>query len=114
MGLPQIKAGTTVDEFFRQLQQGVPIIDGQTVDVDAAASTAVQSVRHGLRRAYRGGWVVLGPSANVALRVLDPAGQADPATYLYFQLSGATACTAKVWAYLLPIAAVFWMASDIC
>jgi hypothetical protein len=99
MGLPQIKSGTTVDELYRQLQQGVPIVDGQTVAIDAAASTAVQSARHGLGRVYRGGWVVLGPSANVVLRVLDPAGQADPATYLYFQLSGAAACTAKVWTF---------------
>ena len=95
----QPRDGTTVLELYRILTLGVRFLLGNEVAVEAAATTSVQSVRHGLGRAYRGGWVITGPDAAVTLRVLDPAGQADPATYLYFVLSGATACASRVWAY---------------
>lgn len=99
MTLPQIREDTKLIEFYRQLQQGSAIVDGLHVTIAAGATTATQSVRHGLGRAYRGAWTVLGPDQNVTLRVLDPALQAEPQTYLYFQLSAATACNARLWAY---------------
>lgn len=99
MPLSPLRPGTTLEEFYRQLQAAVPVIDGKFVDIDASATTAAQTVRHGLGRAYRGGWVVVGPSAAVQLRVLDPREQDDPATYLSFALSAATAVTARIWAY---------------
>jgi hypothetical protein len=97
--IPQLRPGTTLEEFYRQLQAGTPILDGRLVDIDASATTAAQTVRHGLGRAYRGGWVVVGPSSAVQLRVLDPSEQSDPATYLSFALSAATAVTARIWVY---------------
>ena len=99
MPLPQVRPNTTIDEFYRQLQAAAPILDGKFVDIDASATTATQQVRHGLQRAYRGGWVVLGPSAAVQLRVLPPEEQDAPETYLYFALSAATAVTGRVWLF---------------
>lgn len=99
MALPQIRDTTTLIEFYRQLQQGCPVLDGRPVYVAAAASTAVQSARHGLGRVYRGGWLTLGPDQSVTLRVLDPNGRAEPETYVYFQLGAATACNATLWAF---------------
>jgi hypothetical protein len=95
----QPREGTSLLEFYRTLTTAAAFVLGNAVDVDAAASTAVQSVRHGLGRAYRGGWVTHGPNQALYIRVLDPATQADPETYLYFVLSSATACSARLWAY---------------
>lgn len=86
-------------ELFRILQSGCPLLDGQVVSISATATTATQSVRHGLGRPYRGAFVVSGPSSALVVRVLEPAAQAEPETYLYFSLSAATAVTAKLWVY---------------
>ncbi len=99
MPLPQLRPNTSVAEFFRLLIAGAPRRDGKLVDIDASATTATQTARHGLGRAYRGGWVVLGPSAAVQLRVLEPSEQAEPQTYVSFALSAATAVTARIWLY---------------
>lgn len=99
MPLRQIRDNTPIDEFYRQLQAAAPILDGKIVDIDASATTSPQQVRHGLGRPYRGGWVVVGPSAAVQLRVLPPAEQSAPETYLYFALSAATAVTARCWLF---------------
>jgi hypothetical protein len=95
----QPREGTTLLEYDRQLLQGAPLLDGQLVSMDAAASTATQQVRHGLGRVYRGGIVVLQDVGTASVRFLPPEGQADPATYLYFALSAANAVTFKAWAF---------------
>jgi hypothetical protein len=95
----QPRDGTTVQELYRILTSAVAFLLGNTVEVSAAASTAVQSARHGLGRAYRGGWVTSGPNQALYMRILAPEGQAEPETYVYFQLSAATACTAKLWCF---------------
>lgn len=94
----QLPPNTNVDELFRLLMAGSGIIDGQLVSIDAAATTAAQSVRHGLRRVYRGAFVVQSDQ-TLTLIALDPATQAEPQTYLYFQLSAATATRAAVWCF---------------
>jgi len=96
--LRQPREGTTLLEFYRQLQQGSPLVDGQLVSVEAQATTSVQSVRHGLGRVYRGAFPVL-CDANVALRALAPEGQDEPETFLYFALSAPTAAKVRVWCF---------------
>lgn len=101
----QIRADTDVQEMFRTLTEGCPLLLGKELDLNAAASTAAQSVRHGLGRPYAGAFVVFSDSAAV-LRALDPRKQANPSTYLYYALSTATATVARVWVYLALLAAV--------
>lgn len=87
-----------LQEFFRVLLQGAPIINGIEVSVSAAASTSVQAVRHGLGRVYRGGFVVISDQA-LAVCVLAPALQTSPELYVYFRLSAATATNLVFWVY---------------
>lgn len=98
MTIPQLRPGADVVEFQRLLQQGAKILDGAEVSVEAAATTAVQQVRHGLGRVYRGAFVVFSDQALVLI-ALDPAKQEDPGTYLYYQLSAATATRARLWCF---------------
>lgn len=88
----------TIPEFFRQLMQGAPILDGLLVSVSASATTSTQQVRHGLGRVYRGA-IPVTCDANVVLRALPPEQQAEPGTYLYFALSAATAANVRLWVF---------------
>jgi hypothetical protein len=96
--LREPRPNTQLPEFFRQLLQGVPLLDGQLVDVSASATASAQAVRHGLGRVYRGAFPVL-CDANVVLRALSPVGQDEPEIYLYFQLSAATAAQLRLWVF---------------
>lgn len=98
MSLQQPRQDVTPIELFRQLQQAAPIIDGVYVAVVTAANTGVQSARHTLPRAYRGGWVVKGDKA-IPLTVLDPQGRATPDVLVYFQLTSAVAGNATLWVF---------------
>jgi hypothetical protein len=95
----QLPPNTTVDELFRLLMAGSGIIDGQLVSIAADATTSVQSVRHGLGRVYRGAFVVFGDQPQVLLTAVDPATQAAPATFLYYQLSASIATNARAWCF---------------
>ena len=94
----QVRADATAAELFRQLVQGAPILDGLETPVTTAAVTTVQSARHGLGRAYRGGWLASGDKA-IPLTVLAPAGRAQPELFVYFQLASAVAGNATLWVY---------------
>lgn len=86
-------------ELQRMLQQGSPIVDGQLVSILPAATTSVQSARHGLGRAYKGAWLVSFDSALSVLRVMPPESQLEPETYVYFALSTANSAAGKLWVF---------------
>lgn len=96
--LRQISAKTTLLEFFRQLLEGAPHVNAVEIPVTAGASTAVQSVAHGLGRPYRGAEVVY-QDQPVAFFTRPPALYADSDKRLYFQLSAATATNLQVRVY---------------
>lgn len=96
--LRQINKNTKLPEFFRQLLEGAPHVDALELDVAAAATTAVQSVRHGLGRAYRGA-EVLYQDQPVSFFARPPSSAADSDQRLYFQLSAATATNLRVRLY---------------
>lgn len=95
----QPREETTLLEFYRQLTQGFPLVDGLLVNVSADATTGLQQVRHGLGRVYRGAWPVLGPDQATQVRILYPTQQDEPETYVYYQLSTATACNIRLWVW---------------
>lgn len=95
----QPREDTTLLEFYRQLVQGCPVVDGLLVNVQADATVGVQKTRHTLGRVYRGGWAVLGPDQATQVRILYPTQQDEPETYVYYQLSSATACNIRLWLF---------------
>lgn len=91
-------ASPELQEFFRVLQQGAPILNGSEVAFATLATTGVQVVRHGLGRVYRGALVQLADQP-IAAYFLDPKEQNDPATYLYYRQGAAIVATGKFWVW---------------
>lgn len=100
--IPQLAPNTTVDEFYRVLLAGAPIVKGKIVSFDAAATMAVQRVRHALGSVYSSGFLCSSDAAvgpGVGINVIAPEGQEDPQLYVYFVLTAATAKRGKLWVF---------------
>ncbi len=94
----QPSANADVQELYRLLMQGSPLINGVLLGISAAASTATQSAQHGMGRPYFGAFAVT-CDQNVAFRALPASGFLDSDKRLYFALSAATAANLRLWVF---------------
>ena len=104
--LPQITAGTTLLEFYRQLITSTPLIDGKLVECEfEVADGTGKAFRHGLGRPWKGAIIV----ANSDTSIRATPGFPVPGTSSYqfgIGLSSAANILLRVWIFLSPLALV--------
>jgi hypothetical protein len=93
--------GQDLTAVFRYLSE-CDILDGRLVDAEFAATDAV-TVRHGLGRAYKGGFVVAmsdSTAAGVCVTVLIPSpGLSDITKFAEIGSSASWTGTARLWIF---------------
>lgn len=89
---------TKLVEFFRQLSESMPFLQGKELIVESAATFTTQKFAHGLGRPYRGGWVLRSSDISVPV-VLAPDTQTDAAVNLSFVDVAGAASTLAFWVY---------------
>ena len=99
--LPQVRPGTPIEEFYRQLMQGCPIIDGKFVECQFVVADGVtKSFAHGLGRPWRGAIVVGGPAGSGVLCTTNvPESSLASTTAVQIRLSAAADVFIRLWVY---------------
>lgn len=98
---PQIRPGTPIEEFYRQLLQGCPILDGKVMTcVFTAGGSADQVFPHGLGRQWRGAWLMgISTPATIAARVGSPESSTSTADLVPVSINTPANVTISVWVY---------------
>jgi len=101
MTLPQIREGTTLLNFYRQLLLGSPIVNGKMLDCDfAVADGTSKSFAHGLGRTYKGAFPVGSSFIGTSIVYASlPEEFAESRTHVRMSINPAATGTIRVWIY---------------
>lgn len=101
MPLPQPREGTTLDEFYRQLMQACPIIDGKILDCTFTVADGTSKIfPHGLGRPWRGAMKVASTAAgSVVVDWGAPFGGGAVLDGIFVTVNPAADITVRFWIY---------------
>lgn len=85
---------TDIADFLQALEKQ-PLTDSVVVDVALTAATSIQEFPHGLKRPYRGAFVV-GQDGAVAIYPQLPTASSNASQKIALKLASATACNARL------------------
>ncbi len=97
MPLPQIREGTTLLEFYRQLLTGAPVVNGKTLAcLFVPGDGALKGFPHGLGRLPQNALVGLNSASGSCVAQVDSLDTEN----VYVRLSApVSSATIKVWVY---------------